>query len=103
MALSVKEGVDLRLLVPQMAVAIVVVDQVCSELGVGCVITSGRDSKHSDESFHYLGAGLDFRTRELDQQTAKVLEHRVSQRLGSQWDVVFEGDHLHVEFDPPRV
>ncbi len=91
---------DLRLLSPQMAIAAAVADSVYTELGVPCVITSGRDSKHGAGSLHYLGHALDLRIRDMTAYTATKAYERLRDRLGAQYDVVLESTHIHVEFDP---
>ena len=64
------------------------------------VITSGFEGTHAHNSLHYKGLALDFRTRHLtDNQRVEVMDH-LRARLGDDYDVVFEGDHFHVEFDP---
>ncbi len=98
--LAIKKGVDLRLLSPQMAIAAAVADSVYTELGVPCVITSGRDSKHGAGSLHYLGHGLDFRIRDMTANQAINAAQMLRDRLGPQYDVVLENDHIHTEFDP---
>ena len=65
-----------------------------------CVITSAFDGKHMDLSLHYEGRGLDFRTRTVRKSMRKPLTSAVQDILGMDWDAVFEGDHLHVEYDP---
>ena len=67
-----------------------------------CVITSAWDGKHMAESAHYDGRGLDFRTRMVKMALRATLTRRVRDILGVDFDVVFEEDHLHVEYDPKR-
>jgi hypothetical protein len=101
-SLSIKPGVVLAGLRPEMAVAAQVVADVYREHGVDCVITSAVDGQHSQTSLHYAGAALDFRTRTLsfDQQFSML--NAVIERLGKDFDVVLESDHLHVEHQPRR-
>lgn len=85
-----------------MALMLQVVDQVYQEVLGGdsseTCITSGIDGKHMQNSLHYVGRALDFRTRHLrDDQPRRVAE-LISKRLGPSFDVILEADHLHVEW-----
>jgi len=72
-----------------------------SSVGVGeVVITSGIEGTHAVRSFHYIGRALDFRTSMLTDSQRSVVHDRLRQTLGVEYDVVFEGDHFHIEYDP---
>ena len=68
------------------------------------VITSGNDGRHSVTSKHYAGNALDIRTRTLPspEEDGRAIAQRLNQSLGRDFDVIFEGDHIHVEYDPKR-
>lgn len=73
-------------------------------------ITSGEDGQHSEQSFHYVKNGsraLDLRTRNITANDevqrasrAGMWCVRMRKRLGSEYDVVLETDHVHIEHDP---
>lgn len=69
-------------------------------------VTSINDGKHSRSSRHYMGYAVDFRTRDDNdwQQWPEAEKQQIAQalrnRLGSDYDIVVEGTHLHCEFDP---
>ena len=93
----IKNGVDLRGLSPQMAIAYTIA---CKCYGqYDCVITSANDSKHGPNSLHYKGQALDLRTRHLNGQGLQSVYHKLKESLGDQFDVVLEADHIHIEFD----
>ena len=69
-------------------------------LGYDVTITSGCEGTHSRKSLHYKGLALDFRTRMLDEDERIEVEDSLRDILGDDYDVVFERDHFHVEFDP---
>lgn len=77
-----------------------VVEEVYRELGyTDAVVTSGNDRTHGADSFHYQNRALDFRTRGMTREHVAILPGKVKERLGEGYDVLFEGDHLHVEAD----
>ena len=69
-------------------------------LGVDIVVTSGTDGKHIQGSKHYSGEALDLRTSNLTKEQIQGLIQELKKRLGTNYDIVLESDHLHVEFDP---
>lgn len=64
------------------------------------VITSGRDGVHSQTSLHYEGKALDLRTRDLDADEVERYRWELASKLGADYDIVVEGSHIHVEYDP---
>lgn len=67
-------------------------------------ITSGTDGKHMEGSKHYTGDALDIRSSvfpDYDARSLFLIELR--NRLGKDYDIVIEKDHIHIEYDPkPR-
>lgn len=103
MALKLKAGVDLRGVRPETAIAMQVVDGACSDHGAHeTVITSVKDSKHMATSLHYQGLAFDVRlpSRCGAKHPDIAVAGAIRTRLGEQFDVVLEHDHIHVEFDP---
>ena len=94
----IKNGVDLRGLSPQMAIAYTIACRCYGQYD--CVITSASDGKHGLNSLHYKGQALDLRTRHLNGQGLQAVYHKLKESLGEQFDVVLESDHIHVEWDP---
>ncbi len=68
------------------------------------VITSAWDGKHSPQSLHYAGRAIDLRTWYLDdaEATAASLHRLLNRHYGPVFDVVWEPDHIHLEYDPKR-
>jgi hypothetical protein len=102
--IALKKGVKLRLLSPQMVVALMIVHAVYARNNAICTVTSANDSTHSLNSLHYGGNALDFRTKNYASNKSMLLEE-VKQSLGDEYDVVLEGldtdnEHMHVEYDP---
>ena len=100
MALSIKPGVKLLGVQPIMLFASHVVEGVYTEFGIDCVITSGTDGEHGNHSHHYKGLAFDFRTRNVPTYRLQTLFKLIQERLGSNFQVVLESDHIHVEYDP---
>jgi len=72
-------------------------------LSDSCVwCTSANDSTHMPGSKHYSNEAFDIRTKNaiggLD--VIKQWAKNIQIELGSDYDVVIEKDHLHLEFDP---
>lgn len=70
-------------------------------------ITAIADGKHMTGSKHYQGNAFDVRSRDegpgyeqWSDDEKRMLAQTCRNRLGSDYDVVVEGNHFHVEFDP---
>lgn len=61
------------------------------------VITSTWEGTHLPWSCHYRKKALDFRLPK-DNPIARV--QQLKKRLGKNYDVTMEADHVHVEYDP---
>lgn len=108
--LMLKPGVRLKGVQPPIAIAINVVHSLwVREFGdpIPCVVTSLTDGKHKDNSLHYIGLAVDFRTKNIARGNACLEDFAAEIRnaLGGDFDVILEGvgtpnEHLHVEYDP---
>lgn len=101
MAVQYKPGVSGTPTAP-IQTAISKADAIYTTWGVSVlVVTSLRDGKHSAGSLHYSGNAVDLRRWDLDARkiTSQVVSQLKSQ-LGSDYDVILESDHIHVEYDP---
>lgn len=105
--MSIKPGVDLRGLQPQMAIAYTIACEIYARHGSTgmCVITSASDGVHGPNSLHYKGLALDLRTNNIIDAFLPVIVRELTAALGEQFDVVFEdshgpNQHVHIEFDP---
>jgi len=103
MTVRMKRGVVLFGSSPQLFEIIDAARVVYAMVGKEVVITSGIDGTHSIRSLHYRGLALDLRTRHLSDDERLEVEEGLRAKLGADFDVVFEFDHFHVEYDPkPR-
>lgn len=101
--MRLKPGVKLTNLSPQITLAAVIAYGVYREHDTEFVITSCNDGKHKEDSFHYKGNAIDIRTKNFfgDKHALRL---EIAQRLGTDFDVLFEGEgteseHLHLEYD----
>ena len=72
-------------------------EAVFKEQGEDLCITSTYEGNHGGGSLHYANQAFDLHlVQEAQEQMARILRAR----LGTAFDVVLEGDHFHVEYDP---
>lgn len=100
--LTLKPGVRVVGLKPELLIAFVVADGVYASYGLECVVTSVVDSKHSIGSKHYAGYAMDLRTHHVPADSIKELHRKIQNGLGGDYDVVLESDHIHIEYDPKQ-
>lgn len=98
--LSIKAGVQVGGLRPEMILAVMVAERIWSGFGVELVITSALDGKHSQTSLHYAGCAVDFRTNQMASDAIQEAARTLKEALGQDFDVIIEKDHVHVEFQP---
>lgn len=93
-----KLGVDISRLNREIRRALNVIEDVYQKLfNEEPVITSTYESNHENASLHYHNDAIDVRLR---QKYISTLKRDVKKRLGINFDVVIEVDHMHVEYDP---
>ncbi len=102
--IRIKAGVRLRGLSPQALLVIQVAAPIWESVGAPELwITSGTDGRHSRNSYHHCGDGLDLRTRNLpggyQGAAAQEATTKLQGSLGAEYDVVLEANHIHVEYE----
>lgn len=109
--MTIKEGVKLAGLRPEMSFALQVCDGVFRRYDLEAVLTSGTEGKHRSGSKHYEGKAGDLRLpakckscsgRAINNQGSWPSDWiaELQSALGSDFDVIAEADHIHVEWDP---
>lgn len=99
--MNLKPGASLKGVGWQMFYASIVVEQTYKRYGFAeCTIVSGTDSKHKDGSLHYEGEALDYRIWHILRESLDRMAEEIRGRLGPDYDVVVEEDHLHIEYQP---
>jgi len=68
--------------------------------GEDCRLTAGTDSKHMPGSLHYVGLAIDIGPPPAHKKAPVLAALKLA--LADDYDVVEEGDHLHIEFQPKR-
>ena len=68
--------------------------------GLDLVWAAALDSKHMPGSLHYVGLAVDVGLPPEDRKSA--IEKELRSALGEDYDLVVEGDHWHIEFQPKR-
>ncbi len=91
------QGIDIR-----MRPALIYANEIWRGLGrpEGVTVTCGMDGEHSAGSLHYYGLALDFRTRDFTTEEKVKAANELEDSLGSDFDVIVHGSHIHVEYDP---
>lgn len=102
--IRIKQGVRMRGMSPQVLLVIQVAAPLWEKHGAPELwITSGTDGRHSRNSLHHCGSGIDFRTRNLPGSyqgpAAQTLHGELQGCLGAEYDVVLEATHIHVEYE----
>lgn len=101
--MMIKPGVRIFGIRPEIVVALSVADGVYREaVQREMVVTSVIDGQHMDGSLHYAGAAADLRTHDLTEAQAWGITELLKLRLGGDFDVILEADHIHIEFQPKR-
>lgn len=95
-----KADVDLTDVSWRMFFASLLLEPLFLTYGAELVITSGRDGTHKQDSKHYEGLALDYRTRDLHGMETELAGRALALLSPLGYDVVLEKDHLHVEYDP---
>ena len=98
--LKLKNGVNPSQIKPEINLAIMVALSIWSRQNEPVLtITSVADSKHGLTSLHYVGYAIDIRIRELH-SNPKELADVLRDSLVSDYDVILEGNHIHLEYQP---
>jgi len=92
-----KLGVSIEKLSRKARRGLEVVAAVFAEFGHEAIITSTYEGNHSPRSLHYANDAFDVR---LPPDGVLRIAPGIRERLGGDFDVVLEKDHIHVEYDP---
>ena len=98
----IKAGVDISRLKKPIRKALTKIACILVSNGVEFVITSTYEGNHTAGSLHYANMAFDFRKRSLlwKKNIDKTIVQEIRIALGSDYDIIDERDHIHVEYDP---
>ena len=100
--MKIKKGVSIAGVQPAMVLGMLVINSVYIKWNVEYVLTSIMEGKHKSYSLHYVGFAQDSRTREFIKADLSAVAEDLRESLGDEFEVIFEGDHFHIEFQPQR-
>ena len=66
-------------------------------------ITSGVEGRHCATSFHYIGGALDWRIRDFVRSDLPRWVREITKKLGPDYYVELETNHLHIHWKGMRV
>jgi len=95
----IKAGVDISRLNREIRRALPMIENVYNHCGCELVITSTYEGNHGAGSLHYCDDALD--TRKPVERLQEIARE-IKERLGRDYDIVQEEDHLHYEYDPKK-
>lgn len=93
----------------EIACIIPAIDRVFAKQNITPTLTSGTDRTHSRGSLHYIGNAIDIWWADMESTEGRRLEWIVYEEINGfpksaaippDYDVIFEGDHIHVEYQP---
>lgn len=85
---------------PEIAFVQPLINEVLTNHGKTFLITSGTEGKHGRGSLHFSGGAIDIGVREWLPSEIKNVANELRASLSVEFDVVVEGNHIHVEFQP---
>ena len=95
------ENVSIEKLIPLMVKSLPIIEKACKVIegeSYEMTITSGNDGAHKKGSLHYINRAINIRCKDMKSPIEVVL--RIKQRLGRNFDVIYEYNHIHIEYDP---
>ena len=98
--MQLKTNVRLADLKPQCVLAIIVANDVYKLFDKELVVTSIDDSVHHAGSLHPSGFAFDLRSSYFTSQQIQFVLAALKASLTTDFDIIFETDHFHIEYDP---
>lgn len=95
----IKAGVDISRLNREIRRALHKIQVVLNEFDQELIITSTYEGTHGEGSLHYRNDAIDIR---IDHPNVREIKEGIKEKLGKNYDVVYEGDHIHIEYDPKK-
>lgn len=96
--MKLKQGVECKTLSMKCFEGMFATAKLLKAYGYDMVVTSITDGIHLPHSKHYTGDAFDIRSRDMSNPVKMV--SIIKDCLGHDYDVIFERDHIHIEYDP---
>lgn len=79
-----------------------IVNKIYVAFGLELTVTRGLEFAPNslEDSLHYDGLALDFRTRDASLAIRKEIANTAKNILGKDYDVILETTHMHIEYHP---
>ena len=99
--MRIKEGVTVNGVQPECIMGLLIAETVFQNMGYSFTVTSLTDgaSWRKPGSLHLAGLAFDIRTWDIPESQIELVCDNLRKRLGPEFDVVLEPDHIHVELD----
>ena len=100
-----KAGVDISRLKPQIRKKLPIIADLFERHTNGeFVVTSTYEGTHSEGSLHYADLAVDGRSSSTNGgafsgETLRLVDE-LKEELGPDYDIINEGTHIHIEYDP---
>lgn len=72
-------------------------------MGKHVLVTSGNDHQHGDSSLHYQDKAIDFDVEGNRTADLQLLATYLRKHAGPEFDILFEGNHVHGEHEASKV
>jgi len=96
---KIKNGVTMTGLQLPMRLVLKEANWLWKEHGEELVVTAATDGEHSAGSLHYYGYAVDLRCRYFSTVTSQTITDKLQVKIGSGYTVLFETDHIHVQYN----
>ncbi len=100
--MKLKTGVCVHGISTELLMGLTIAATVYDNNGQELVVTSLNDSTHGKTSLHYSGNAADLRTHYFSKDVARKVRSEIDSRLGPDYDVILESNHIHLEYQPKR-
>jgi hypothetical protein len=101
--MELKNGtVKIQGITTELLFGLFVADYVWKTYDKELVITSLNDGKHSKLSSHYSGNAADLRINYFKPTDKFLIGKTLQRKLGIDYDVIIEKDHIHLQYKPKR-
>lgn len=93
-------GASMAGIKPESVIGMLVALSLFNELEQPFELSSGLEGKHGRNSLHFVGLAFDISARSIDPLAHGDITRHLVDRLGDEFDVVYERSHWHIEFQP---